>query len=332
MSKEVKINSVKEVKKTDFYFRVFSLLKAGKTIPEICEILKISKQAISYYLKNLKASNSIKKVGYGVWETLEFKPKEVKKDGLGRSIRGHGFCFTIRLPKIDRWEEREQYLKNQKIPFSKLNNNVHKIYFRQHKIWLCNNTVVIYYPSGKSYFSDSAENSNSLAIYDLQQLIIGLENLFKVSFKINKNYEFKVSRQHYGKIKDQLAKQCNKEGKKIFIRLEKGYFVIDNSFNLNEAETQGEGAISYMDDNYTPFIRSLMDVPFTTYDFKKLYNVSEQILTIQKGETEKWGFYAENIKSHTEAIIKLNKGINRLVGIKERNIKKHENQKKLGEF
>src|SRR3990167_513546 len=150
MSKQVKINPPQQVKKSDFYFRVFSLLKANKTVPEVCDLLKISKQAINYYLKQLKASNSIKKVGYGVWETVEFKPKEVKKDGLGRSIRGHGFCFTLRLPKIEHWGEREEFLKKERITFSRLNNNVHKVYFREHKIWLCNNSIVIYYPSGKS--------------------------------------------------------------------------------------------------------------------------------------------------------------------------------------
>lgn len=293
MTKEVKINTPPQVKIQDFYFTIYSYLSQGKTPADICSILKISKQAISYYLRALKTSGSIKKVGYGVWETLGYKYKQVKKDGVGRSIRGHGFTFTLNLPKIPNWSKREDFLKKENIPFININKtNVQRIYFRNHKIWLCEHRIVIYYPSGKSYFSDSAEKSSSLAVYDLQQLIIGLENLFKIEFKVNKNYQFKVSRQHFARIKDELAKQCNKEGKKIEIRLDKGWFLIDNSFNLNEAETQGEGAVSYMDDNYTPFIRSLMERPFTAYDFENMYKTVKE-MTLG---------YNENIKKHLKVM------------------------------
>ena len=139
-----------------------------------------------------------------------------------------------------------------------------------------------------------------------------------------------MSRQHYGRIKDELAKQCNKEGKNIFIRLEKGYFVIDNSFNLNEAETQGEKAISYMDDNYTPFIRSLMDVPFTTYDFKEQHKIMNNLL----GNQQK---YMENIDLHLSTLkdIKDNIKKNNIImeNLGKTIIKRlFERQKKLGEF
>ena len=58
---------VKEVKKVkidkNFYLYVIKYIKQHGKLPQ----LGISKQAMNYHLKKLKALNIINKIGYGVW-------------------------------------------------------------------------------------------------------------------------------------------------------------------------------------------------------------------------------------------------------------------------
>lgn len=176
----------------------------------------------------------------------------------------------------------------------RIQKNACRIIFRGHKVWLCKNSIVVYFPKGKSYFTGTADQSKSLAMYDIKQLIIGLENLLKVSFKINNSYILKVSKQHYGHIKNSLAKQYNKEGKRLKVFNKDGlWFVIDNSLNLHEAETlHPETAQKDMDNAILPFFNSLKEEPFTAYNFKDMYKTVRE-MTLG---------YAENIKLHLSAI------------------------------
>ena len=56
-------------------------------------------------------------------------------------------------------------------------------------------------------------------------------------------FYFKPTREHYGLIKNELARQCNKKGEKIIIRddLDGEWLWIDNSESLGELETGGKG-------------------------------------------------------------------------------------------
>jgi len=244
-----------EVKK--FYLSALELLKQGKAPVDICKILNISKQRLNYYLRGLKANGYVQKVGYGVWEVKKMPGKEVKiLGGVGsrcptkevkKEIRGHAYQFTLKIPKLSNWHRREEYLKKHNIQFSYMaNNKSHKIVFNGHKVWLTPISIVVYFPEGKSYFTDMARDAHSYAVYDFIQLIIGLENLLNVSFKIRDEYLFRTCRQHYSILHNAIARQYNREGKKLYVRDHKGYWLsVDFSFHKDELETfRHETAIS----------------------------------------------------------------------------------------
>jgi Mn-dependent DtxR family transcriptional regulator len=224
--KEVKTFK-KEVKKDVLLNIIFVSLKAGKTTKQIRKELNISKQKLQYYLNKLKSENKIKKIGYGVWQT--------SKDTVGSSCRGHGFMWHLKLPQeIKVWSK---ILEQKKIPYKLINTgHTYQIYLNNIKLWLSKNSIVIY--DIGSYFGYNAVESRKLGFFALRRLLIKLES--KLGIRLTKKGQFiiKPSRQHYSLIKNCLAVQCNESGEKINVYNEKGiWFTIDNSFNLEEAET-----------------------------------------------------------------------------------------------
>lgn len=264
-----------------FLLVLLDYIKNNNKLPD----LDMSKQALNYHIKKLKVSNIIYKTGYSTWsvdydkyEQFKFrkqvkimpkvaKPTEIEKL-TKKTIRSHGFVFTLKLPNIQNWNYRETYLIKHKIPYKNIgiHNNTQSITFRSCKIWLCSKTIVIYFPKDKSYFDINAENGKNYAIYNLESILKGLEIHLNVDLKIKHKYEFKVSRQHYANINNSLAMQYNKNGRKLNIYNKGGlWFIIDNSFNLNEAETiDPNTADKDMDKVVMPFFNDLKDHYDTT--------------------------------------------------------------------
>ncbi len=150
-------------------------------------------------------------------------------------------------------------------------------------------------------------------------IIKHFESLFDVSLKINKNYVFKVSRQHFGKVKDILAKYYIKNGKRLLLRNEKGYWLlIDASFkffeNMDELETIHKNtAVPDMDEVIAPFMNSLKENKGYTPGF--VLNSLNALIADRK-------YWAEHQKTHVAAIKELATGIKELRGI----IKKLQNR------
>lgn len=248
MAKEVK----KTPRKVFFYLSIISLISKGLNATQICDELNVTKQTLNYYMSSLKQKKYIEKVGYGVWRVLKeyngeevkktpqvtetsLKGREVKKNG---EIRSHAFMFTLQIPKIENWLKRYVYLNKKGIKYKTLNNlgKGQKIELDGTNIHLKNKSIIFY--ESKSYLGKLASESKSDAIMDFFKRINKLENLLDTSFKINKSYKFKVCREHHAIMQNALAKVCNE--KKVGIRVKNEYgqwFFIDNSFNLDEAET-----------------------------------------------------------------------------------------------
>lgn len=315
--KEVQTTPKKGVHHRNLKFMVFSLIQQGQSPAGICKKLNLKMSALSYYLRVLKASKSIEKVGYGVWKAINYGPIEVQKQAPGRSqafkkphkeVRGHAFQFTLKIPRISNWLRREDFLKKKEIKFDLINNgHVQKIDFRGHKVWLCSKSIVVYTPEGLSYFAESGKDSKSMAVYDFLNLIKGIENMLGVSLRIRKEYVFKVSKQHYALINNELAKQYNDEKKKLYIYNKDGlWFAIDDSFNLSEAEClHPRTAEDDLDRAIKPFFNTLKEAPFTAYDFKNLYEIVQYVA---KHDQE----YAENIKLHLGVLKEIKEAIREL--------------------
>lgn len=307
---------VKNNKSKSFYLTIYDQIKEGNRPSEICKKFAISKQKLNYYLSSLKRSGCIKKIGYGVWEVCgEFDEKQVKETTRLTKyqpakikpdfVRGHAFQFKLEIPKLRNWEKREEIFRKKGIKFKELTHLIGKaqeIVIRGRKVWLTNKSIIIFEKS--SYVAKTAKASRQYAIYDLFELVRSLESTLGASFRINKKYRFKVSRQHYALVKNALAEQYNRDGKKLQIYSDEGlWFLIDNSYNLNEAETvhpktavdDNKKVQNFFNglkttENYTPQIM----MQAVTQNAENLYN------------------YSAHLKSHVKSVKQLGRGVDRL--------------------
>ena len=307
---------VKKQRSKNFYLIVYNQIKEGVRPSVICKIFNISKQKLNYYLSTLKRAECIKKIGYGVWEICgEFDEKKVKETTRLTKyqpvkikpdfVRGHAFQFKLKIPKLRNWEKREEVLKKKNMGFKQLKHLLGKgqeIRIKGRKIWLTNKSIIIFEKS--SYLAKTAKDSKKYAIYDLFELVRSLESTLGANFKINKRYCFKVSKQHYALVKNSLAEQYNRDGKKLGVYSEDGlWFVIDNSYNLNEAETvHPETAV---DDNtkVQNFFNGL----------KATENYTPQIMIKAVTQNaENLNNYAVHLKSHVKSVKQLGGGVKEL--------------------
>lgn len=214
-----------------FYFTILDLLKKGKNPSTISKELKVSKQKVNYYLRQLKNEGKLIKKGYGVWEVKEVKtltsntlPKRPKE------IRGHAFIWTVKIPKKIHWQDR---LKSES--FTLIRGLTPRIIVKGCKVWLGKKTITVYVPH--SFYGRSSVESRKYAVINLLEILGLLESKLSVNLR---PYVFKPSREHYGMIKNDLAIQHNRKGEKLHIHdnLEGEWLWIDDSLSLGELETK----------------------------------------------------------------------------------------------
>lgn len=278
---------------------IFNRLKEGVRPSNICKELGIKKTAIQYYLSSLKENGFIKKIGYGTWEILkDYDKNKFKKStavaNINRdkfellkpdSVRGHAFQFILEIPSdLRNWDKREEILNKLGINFKKLKvpENSQAIEFKRKKIHLTNRSIIIY--EKESFIEETAKESKSKAIDHFLKIIKQLERDLQANFSTFGKYHFRVARQHYSLIKNALAKQYNDSGDKLQVYNWKGlWFLIDDSFNLNEAETLHP--ISAVNDNekVQNFFNSLKEDPLTTKEIKERFKKisQDQMITSQ---------------------------------------------------
>lgn len=314
-----------------FYLLILQHLKSGMYPAQIAKHLDISKQALQYHLNKLKQTGAITKMGYGVWEVTDTAILEDKRSKnlplVGKAtpptfeqlnlylfeVRGHAFVFTLKLqPGLRNWtnENRIAYLKRNNIAYKPLNlgGSGQRIEHKGHKIWLTNKSIILY--DKNSYFAKEAGVAKSRAIYNFIQKIKSLEQLLNADFtiKAGTQYKFKVSRQHYALVKNALARQYNEANEKLEVYTEKGlWFLIDNSFNLDEAETVHPETAMTDNKKVQDFFNSVKGQPNgITID-----SLLELSASIQNNQL----LFSENALAHVDVIKQLGLSVKDLNGL-----------------
>lgn len=315
-SKEVSKSTQRKI--SDLF--ILECLKKGLRPAQICSQFSINKKSLQYHLSSLKRKGIIKKLGYGVWEvSADQATKEVSKstqvtpqqlkdhsDFLKPdSVRGHAFVFKFELPKgLRNWERRSDLLQVAGIEFKPLRifGGGQQIIFKGRKVWLTDKSIIIYEP--ESFIADIAKESQSKALNHFMELLKGLEKHLQANFEIHRS-RFKVSRQHYALIKNALAKQYDQEGKKLecFYPGEGLWFLIDNSFNLHEAETVHPKTGVPDNEKVQNFFNGIKAMEGFTPEF---------IMNSIGGLTQTQGMFQENIKTHFEVLAGIKDAIKEL--------------------
>jgi len=235
---EKKIKEVNNLtSKKEVYFIILDLLKDGKQLKEISKQLNFSKQNLYKYTRVLKQLGFIEKKGYGVWEVKRSKPEELEHEinWKNKRIRGHAFIWKVKSKKFN-WID---ILNKLKINYSLVRGYTPRIIIKDTKIWLGKESIIIY--DSRSFYGQNAIESRKYAVYGLKLVLDRLQKELKINLG---KYLFKPAREHYGMIKNELARQCNEKGEKIIVRddLDGEWLWIDDSEGmLGELETGGKG-------------------------------------------------------------------------------------------
>lgn len=322
---------VKEVKNRsgskNFYLSLLKHLNQGLKPIDIANELNISKQRLQYYLSSLKKAGIIKKIGYGAWvQVKEYDPKKVKTSirhgqndperiftSQANEIRGHAFQFKLKIPKdiakSTKWTNREEIFNRLGIKYRKLNlfGGGQGLEVRGRKVHITQKSLIVYEKA--SFIANEAKKSKSYAIDTFKSIIKELENKLKADFSEFGKYKFRVTKAHYSLINNSLAKQYERNGEKLEVYNENGlWFVIDNSFNLHEAEVQQnqEGESKAID---------------RTEGAKKFMNEMDQtewqvtpkfILNQMHGIQNNQEVFAKNMQTHIEAVKNLSEAVTEL--------------------
>lgn len=201
-----------------------------------------STRATYKIIKNLKEKGLLNS------SNIEVHKNVCTCEPVNQSIRLHGQEFHINiLFKDDRYK--------------KLMENSNLIYIDGNTIRLYRDSIEVY--SNTSFFGDTAQTATADSLAYWQKFFIRLENDLKVILVKPRKQNIRIVKAHYAEMNNGLAKECNLNADRIRIYAtedNKLWFTIDNSFNLNEAETQHtQTAKSDMQDIVTPFFNDLRD-------------------------------------------------------------------------
>lgn len=325
---------------------IYSNLEAGINPAKIGVMLNIPASTVQYHLAILKRQGIITKVGYGTWEVLKPLEEAVKRTAgsthVGRrqhpksrgspavltqadlsrftqdAVRAHAFVFTLRVPaSLRNWnnKKREQYLDRHAIEYKHLGigGGGQRIIVEGKKVWLTNKSIIIYDRS--SYFADLALDAKNAALATHHSIIKHVERLLHTDFMIGSDYKFKVSRQHYALMQNALAQQYGNEGEKLEIRTGKGlWFLIDNSYNLHEAETVHPSTAMSDNRKVQDFFNGVKATGITPETLLELQNrVTENQMSITENQT----MFAANMASHIAAVQSLSDGVRDMNGMLE---------------
>jgi len=177
-----------------------------------------SKRAINFIINNLKKKGVIN----GISENL---PGGGPTPSSGKKLRLHAQEFNIKI--IYKGSRYKSMFNAGKI--LRIDDNTIRLY---------ENVIEVY--SGKSFFGDDVGMITSDSFEYWNRFFVRLEHELKVVILKERKQNIRMVNAHYAEVGNELAVNCNERGEKIHVFTRddgKLWFVIDNSFNLHEAET-----------------------------------------------------------------------------------------------
>lgn len=285
---------------------ILSLIKSGKSPACISKEFNIPKGSLAYHVDKLKKLGCIEKKGYGVWKYIK-SLKEVRSltithsDKLSRTshkkeIRGHAFIWKIQFYNPYVWEKIVNSYKKKRLTFQFMKHNKQfRTIVNNRKIWLGRRGMTIYEPI--DFMGRSSFEVKGKAVFEMDKLI---KHLIKELGQKMRPYRFTTSREHYGIIKNELARQYNDQKKKMEIRTEDGnvWMWIDDSKGLGELENNEPNVNRQVQNFWNNHKKNnfKIDADYTKKGFNK---VNKEVANL-KGVFPAMKEYNKNLKLHTK--------------------------------
>ncbi len=205
-----------------------------------------SSQAIYKVIKQLRRKGLITNANIEVAKSHGTLQPTTK---LKHGIRLHGQEFNIKII-------------HKTAAYKDILSRCNKLDVDGNTIRLYRDSVEVY--SGHSFDGDTAQVATSRSFVYWNRFMPRLESELKLVLVRPRTQNVTLVYQEYAEINNELATKCNADKDKIrAYTTDEGklWFLIDNSFNLNEAETVGGTAKQDMEDTVQPFFNDLRDHP-----------------------------------------------------------------------
>lgn len=201
---------------------------------------KCSQQAVNRIVQRLREKGIINAVNKVV---VKSRPTPQPT----HAIRLHAQEFNIKIIHKD-----ERYISRLK----KSNN----LFIDGNRVLLYKNSIEVY--ATQMFFGESAQSATSKSFVYWNYFFTKLENDLKIIIIKDRYQNIKLVNAHYAEIHNEFAKDCNINAEKIKITTTedgKLWFLIDNSFNLHEAETVHPQTAKPDIENVTRFFNDIRD-------------------------------------------------------------------------
>jgi hypothetical protein len=303
-------NSKKSTRKNNFYSAILNALTRTTNLTQIQLNLKISKQQLNYYLRQLKAKGLIIQKGNGWYEPNNSSKNSTNhgKNSPVDFVRGHAYVWEIQLPEkvsqSDKWKRRIEILESSGINYKLVGalKNTPRIKVLGRKVWLCNDKLRIYDIKSKSYYGETAVQANTQAGAEFFNVIDAIEHKLEITLR---PLQFKVCKEHYALIKNALAIDHNRRGEILRISDDNGeWLLIDDSLGEGgELETQGKKSLV----TNVQLQRWWNEQKETKFEVTPKFILNSFDTLIKDRQ-----YWAEHQKSHVEAIQTLSSEVKRM--------------------
>lgn len=209
-------------------------------------------------------------------------------------IRLHGQEFHIDIIQGSRFYDELRAKKNLLI----IDGNTIRLYSK---------SIEVYCSEQRSFKADDVQRATALSFQYWNKLFYQLEDKLKVLILKGMNTSIRQVNAHYAEVNNEIAKEYN--DKKIQLRIygtedSKTWFLIDNSWNLNEAEAVHPLESKHDMERVKNFFNDIRD--------NDVPNMS-QVMVLFNEVARSHSMYAENIVSHVEAIKTLSASVKELM-------------------
>lgn len=175
-----------------------------------------------------------------------------------------------------------------------------------HKVRLWRDKLEVYQSEEDFFVHEDVHRVTSLAFHYWNKFFLRLESRLKVVLLKEGYQSVRLVQSHYAEVNNELSEDCRSRSVplKVFTRDDgRLWFVIDNSFNLSEAETV-----------HSSSSKRDMEVVKGFFNDLREHNppVNSELSQHIKSLVDDRRFYAEHIKSHVGAIQTLGVAVDRL--------------------
>lgn len=311
----------------DFYMA--NLLNLSKKDLEILNLLKNNEEGIRTnillkalnfklrtlynHLEKLEKEGLIKNI-YPIWKICQNQNLLSKLAISNTPLQAHKFSFVLNLVfKPDWWEKRQNRLiKLKEFSYQDTikwgNNKYLQLQKDQFLIHIFKDSI--FFINQKKYYASDPYLALNEAIEDTLRILDILEEEVRFKFFKDGIPQFSVKTNHFVKINDEIAKKCKESRNMLEVKINgklRAWVDMSQPFGLETGNK--DYAVSDMD-KYKNYLTDIISKDILMPSEEK-YLINQNALAIN-GLIQNANYNAEYLKSHTGAMIKLDKSINRL--------------------